>query len=156
MTAVDELTSDWPVWLAFGFLFLVALLRGTLTFAIGRGIRSAGDRSRAAEQLERPALQRAERFVRRVGPPAVSLGFLTVGFQTAINLSAGLLRMPWTRFLPAVVVGALLWATIYTTIGFAVIDAFLGRLSWWWALAALGAVLVVFLVNRRLAGPRSR
>lgn len=147
---MEDLTRDWPVGLTFAFLFVVALLRGSLTFAIGHGLRRAGD-SRAGERPDRPGMVRAEKIVRRAGPPAVSLGFLTVGLQTAINLTAGLLRMPLSRFVPAVVVGALLWATIYTTIGFAVVDAALGRWSWWWITAAALAVLVVVAASR-LAG----
>ena len=64
--------------------------------------------------------------MRRFGAPAVTLGFLTVGVQTAINASAGMLRMPQRRFLPAVTLGALLWSLVYTTVGFTVVDAWLG------------------------------
>ena len=76
--------------------------------------------------------------MRRFGAPAVTLGFLTVGVQTAINASAGMLRMPQRRFLPAVALGAALWSVLYTTVGFTVVDAWLGRLSWWWAVVAVG------------------
>lgn len=132
---------DWPVGLAFGVLLLAALLRGSATYAIGRGARSAAAR-RSGSDEPGPTMARAERLVRRVGPPAGSLGFLTIGLQSAINLSAGAMRMPLSRFAPALVVGALLWATIYTTIGFAVVEAALGRGSWW----LLGAVLLVVVV----------
>ena len=89
-------------------------------------------------------------WVRRFGAPAVALGFLTVGVQTAINASAGMLRMPQRRFLPAVTVGALLWATVYTTVGFTVLDAWFGDLAWWWALAAVAVVVAIVVVSRRL------
>ena len=59
--------------------------------------------------------------------------------------------MPWTHFGPALVVGAILWATVYTTIGFAVLEAALGGLAWWWALVALGVVAAIVLVSRRLS-----
>jgi membrane protein DedA with SNARE-associated domain len=98
---------------------------------------------------------RAEGWVRRFGPPAVALGFLTVGVQTAINAAAGMLRMPLRRFLPAVAVGALLWAVLYTTVGLAVVDAWLGDLSWWWVAVAVGTVVAVVLGSRWLERPRT-
>lgn len=146
--------ESWPFWAAFGFLFLGAVVRGSVTYAIGRGARGAAERrlAKGESRHERGALlAQGERLVRRVGPPAVSLGFLTVGLQTAINLSAGALRMPWTHFGPALVVGATLWATVYTTIGFAVLEAALGGLPWWWALVALGVVAAIVLLSRRLS-----
>ena len=99
-------------------------------------------------------VQRAEGWVRRFGAPAVTLGFLTVGVQTAINASAGMLRMPQRRFLPAVTLGAALWSLVYTTVGFTVLDAWFGDLSWWWALVAVGVVVAIVLVSRRLERPR--
>lgn len=150
---MEELTEGWPVWAVFTALFLGAFVRGNATYWIGRAIRSGGARSRFATMLERPGMARAERWVRTVGPPAVALGFLTVGVQSAINLSAGVLRMPQRRWLPAVTVGAVLWAILYTSVGLAFVGALLGRAQWWWALIAAGVVAVVVVVSRRLAEP---
>ncbi len=138
------------MWLVFGVLWLGAFTRGNATYWVGRGVRAGGGRSRFADQLERPIVGRAEGWVRRFGAPAVALGFLTVGVQTAINASAGMLRMPQRRFLPAVTVGALLWATVYTTVGFAVLDAWFGDLDWWWALVAVAVVVAIVVVSRRI------
>ena len=138
------------MWLVFGMLWLGAFTRGNATYWVGRGVRAGGGRSRFADHLERPIVRRAEGWVRRFGAPAVALGFLTVGVQTAINASAGMLRMPQRRFLPAVTVGALLWATVYTTVGFTVLDAWFGDLAWWWALAAVAVVVAIVVVSRRL------
>jgi membrane protein DedA with SNARE-associated domain len=46
------------------------------------------------------------------------VSFLTVGFQTLINLAAGVTRMSLRHYLPAVVVGSVMWAFVYATIGF--------------------------------------
>ena len=147
---MEELTEGWPVWVVFVVLFLGAFVRGNATYWVGRAIRSGGARSRFATVLERPGMARAERWVRTVGPPAVALGFLTVGVQTAINISAGVLRMPQRRWLPAVTVGALLWATLYTTVGLAFVAALFGEVEWWWALVAAGVIALVVVVSRRL------
>ena len=85
--------------------------------------------------------------MRRFGAPAVAVSFLTIGFQTAVNAAAGALRMPWWRYVPGVVVGALFWATIYTTIGFAVLEAWFGEHPWPWVIGAVVAVLVVAAVT---------
>ncbi len=138
------------MWLAFGVLFLGAFVRGNATYWVGRGLRRGGERTRAGGRFESSGFVRAERVVRRFGAPAVSVGFLTVGFQTAINVTAGMLRMPQSRFLPAVTVGALLWATLYTTVGMAVIEAAFGRVPWWWVLAALAALAATIVIGRQL------
>ncbi len=145
-----DLVDGWPFWVVLVVFWLGALARGTATYWVGRGMRAGGARSRWAHHLERPGVARAERLVRRIGPPAVTLGFLTVGLQSAINASSGMLRMPPRRFVPAVVLGALLWAVLYTTVGLTVVDAALGRLPWWWLLLAGALVLVVVLGTRRL------
>ncbi len=150
---VESWVEGWPVWLVFGVLWLGAFARGNATYWVGRGVRAGGGRSRFSEQLDRPIVRRAEGWVQRFGAPAVALGFLTVGVQTAINASAGMLRMPQRRFLPAVTVGALLWALVYTTVGFTVLDAWFGDLAWWWALVALGVVVVIVA---GVAPPRAR
>lgn len=135
--------SDWPFALTYVVFFLGALARGSATYWAGRALRAGGDRSRFARHLDRPAVVRAEGVVRRFGAPAVALSFLTVGFQTAVNAAAGALRTPWWRYLPGVVVGALLWATIYTTIGFAALQAVFGDNPWPWVVGALLAVALV-------------
>ena len=49
-------------------------------------------------------------MVARWGAPVVTLSFLTVGIQTLVNLAAGVMRMPLRRYIPALTVGAILWA----------------------------------------------
>ncbi len=145
---MTDVLDRWPVWLAFVALFAVALGRGGATYAVGRGLRAGGDRSRWAAHLDRPMLLRAQEWIGRWGAPVVALAFLTVGVQTAVNAAAGALRMPMRRYLPGLVVGALLWATVYVTVGIAVVEALFGRLSWWVVL------LVVLLVLALIAGSR--
>jgi membrane protein DedA with SNARE-associated domain len=146
--------DDWPAAAAFAFLFGVAFCRGGATYAVARGLR--GLAARRSSLVERPAVRRAEVVVRRYGAPAVTLCFLTVGVQTAVNAAAGSLRMPLTRYLPALGVGAVIWATVYVTIGIAVLEAFWtgtsGRLLLVALAALLLAALVAAVVRRRLTG----
>ena len=150
---MEELVDGLPFWAVLAVLWTGAFVRGTAIYWLGRGARAGGARSRWSHHLDRPVVARAESWMRRIGPPAVTLGYLTVGVQSAIIASAGVLRMPLRRFLPAVALGALVWAVLYATVGLAVVDAWLGNLSWWWALAAVGVLVAVVLVSRRLERP---
>lgn len=149
--------DDLPLAAAFAFLAVVAFCRGSATYAVGRVLRRAGASARHAEVFERPALRRAEGFVIRWGAPAVTASFLTVGVQSAVNASAGFLRMPLTRYVPAVAAGALVWAAIYVTIGLAVFRAWVAsdRGLWLAAVALVVALLVggSVMLRRRLPTP---
>ena len=145
--------ESWPYAATLAFFFAGALVRSNATYWAGRGLRAGGERTRLSAHLDRPAVLAAERFVTRVGAPAVTLSFLTIGFQTAIIAAAGALRMPLSRFVPAAAVGSLLWAGIYTTIGFAVVDAWLTGTAGPWLLLVVAVVAVLWgvtlLVSRR-------
>ena len=146
--------DDWPVVPTFLFLFVVACARAGATYALARGLRGAA--GRRSTLLDRPAIARAEDAVRRFGAPVVTLSFLTVGVQTAVNAAAGTLRMPLPRYLPALACGALVWATVYLTVGMAAFSALVGGLSWTLALGALGVIAVVALATvyaRRRGSP---
>jgi membrane protein DedA with SNARE-associated domain len=139
---------------AYVLLVVVVLCRAGGTYALGRLGRRAGAASRRADLFERPLLRRSEELVARFGPPAVTVSFLTVGLQSAVNLSAGFLRMPLLHYLPALAVGALIWAGIYLSVGVAVVGAWLagdGLLPLLGALALLVAVLGTTLRLRRRA-----
>ncbi len=150
--------SDLPLEVAaYAFLVVVVHLRAGGTYALGRLARRAGDRSRAAELLARPAMRRSEQLVSRFGPPAVSASFLTVGFQSAMNLTAGFVRMPLRHYLPALTVGALVWAGMYLSVGLAVLRAWRADGKGATVLAAVALLVVVgglaVLVRRRWLVP---
>lgn len=109
---------DLPVALAYAALFAIVFARANATYWIGRGAVDGGRRfARVRERLESPAASRARGIMATWGVAAVPLCFLTVGVQTAVNLLAGATHMPLRRYLPALVVGCLIWAGIYTAAG---------------------------------------
>lgn len=132
---VSELFSGWPAWAVFVVLALGAYARGSVTYWLGRGARVGSERSRWRRMPKHRSSAPPSAGWGASAHPSVSIGFLTVGVQSAINFSAGVLRMPQRRFQPAVIIGALLWATLYTTVGLAVVDAWLGHVPWWWNLS---------------------
>jgi membrane protein DedA with SNARE-associated domain len=149
--------DDLPLVPTILFLFVVALGRAGLTYAIARWLRNAA--GHRAAFLDRPSVARAEQTVRRFGAPAVTLSFLTIGVQTAVNAAAGALRMPLVVYLPALAAGAALWAVLYATVGLAAAAALLGRLSPILLGLAVVAVVVVALATsygrRRKSASRS-
>lgn len=110
--------AELPFAIAFATLFVIVLLRANATYWLGRGALRGGKLSeKLAHRLEGPTMKRAQRFAARYGVIAVPLSFLTIGIQTAINFSAGFTLMPLRRYLPAVTVGCLAWALLYSTVG---------------------------------------
>jgi membrane protein DedA with SNARE-associated domain len=145
--------SDLPLMAAaYVLLVVVVLCRAGATYALGRLGRRAGAASQRAEVFQRPLFRRSEELVARFGPPAVTASFLTVGLQSAVNLSAGFLRMPLLHYLPALALGAMIWAGIYLSVGIAVVSAWLageGLLALLAALALLALVAGTTLLLRR-------
>lgn len=134
MDSIGSLPFAW----AFLILFCIVMIRSNGTYWAGRGLAAGGRKTRLQKHLDSPAVLRAEKAIARWGAPAVSVSFLTIGVQTAINFSAGLGRMPLRRYIPATVVGSIAWACIYATIGLAAFDAALA--------AAAGSPLALVLL----------
>ncbi|CBT76993.1 MAG: DedA family protein [Glutamicibacter arilaitensis] len=148
LETISWLVNDAPFALTFAFFFCGAFARGNATYWVGRGIAKGMERTRFDKHLQGPGYRRAQRFISRWGVLAVPLSFLTIGIQTAVNASAGASRMPLRRYLPAVIIGSLLWALIYTTVGMAVIYAWIA-LDWPWLVAGTVVIgVVVFLMLR--------
>ncbi len=110
-----------PLWLGVAVMFGIVVARAQATYWLGRAAGTGIARSRWGERLGRDRLDRAERVVGRYGPVAVTLSFLTIGVQTAVNAVAGATRMPFGRYLAAMLVGSALWAVIWTVGGLSVV-----------------------------------
>ncbi|MFK0203401.1 DedA family protein [Streptomyces lavendulae] len=145
--------------LTAGALYAIVLLRAGGTFAVGRLAAAGARRSRFAERTSSAKFRRAERAIQRWGAPVVAVSFLTVGFQTAANFLAGTMRMPLSRYLPALFVGGAAWSLIYATAGIGVLEV-LGRLFAEQTALGVSAVAVLVLLvcgavvyRRRRAAP---
>lgn len=153
MTDVLEEIRSWPFLAAWLTLFAIVLLRAGATYALGRLV--AAGVVRRWEPGERA--QRAVAQVHRWGPPVVAASFLTVGAQSAVNAAAGLARMPVPRYLLGLVPGGAVWATVWSTVGFAafyaVVELGEGRPA---ALAVVLAAVLVVAALVALAGRSGR
>ncbi|MGG5171400.1 DedA family protein [Pseudarthrobacter sp. J1738] len=157
---MDQIMSL-PFEVAVAALFVIVMLRANATYWLGRGATAGAARSKLGRHLTGPKADTARKLIARWGPWAVMFSFLTIGIQTAVNLTAGAGKMPLKRYVPAVVVGSLMWAFLYATVGLAAIDAWItlaGKSPW--TLAGLGLLLVVIaltiIVRRRRATPAER
>ena len=134
--------AGWPYPLTVATLFVIVVLRAGSTYALGRAAQAGARRTRLARWLSAPGFVTAQRTVERWGAPVVAVSFLTVGLQTLVNLAAGVGRMPLRRYVPALVVGSVLWAFLYATVGFATFTAWRGL----YELSPVGAVVAGVLL----------
>lgn len=144
--------QDFPFAAAVAILFGIVLLRAQGTYWLGRAIAAGTARAGAVRRLEEGRLDRGISFLRRWGPAAVPFSFLTIGFQTVINLSAGVIRMPWPVYTLAMIPGCVAWAFIYATIGLATFLAVVGAAAGSpWGIAVLVVLLaaVALLIRSR-------
>jgi len=138
--------------------FVAAALGGNGGYAIGRfGGHPLVVRLGRRIGITRARLDRTEVFFERRGVPVVLLGRFVPIVRQLYALVAGTYEMPWWRFLAANVVGALLWVSIWTTVGYNA-AGLLDEVDI--ALRAGGAVVlvvaVVYLMRRRSRRRRLR
>ena len=131
----------------FLFFWCLAMMRSHTMYWIGRGITAGTARTRWVSLIESPMYARAQAWSARWGVLAVPMSFLTVGLQSFIQISTGVARMPLHRYAAATAAGAIAWASVYTTIGMAILTAWLtgptGRLICLLILTTLALVVVI-------------
>ncbi|ACZ21304.1 hypothetical protein Sked_13640 [Sanguibacter keddieii DSM 10542] len=165
---MPEQLESAPFVAIFAFFFAVAFVRTQATYWVARVVATqtlerTTPRNRLLAQAQAwsttPAAQRGVATVNRWGVLAVPLSFCAVGTKTVVNGAAGLTRMPFlTRYLPALVVGCLIHATIYATIGWAAWTAAISAAtgSPWGAVALVVLLLLTVLGVLHVARARRR
>lgn len=159
MPGVPSFIVAGPWWGLFLFLTAVVFLRTQATYWVARWARAGADavaeraesqdgrRARLARRLAGPGTERARAFLERWGFLGIPVSFLTIGFQTLVNASAGYARMRFDLYTLAMIPGCVAWATVYTAIGLSLWEAWLR--SPVLLVAALAAVVVVaFALSR--------
>lgn len=159
-----------PFGILFAFFFAIVFFRTQATYWLARLVTVwTLDRTRPV----RPWVARVHRWlsgetagrgvawIQRWGVVAVPLSFFASGTKTVVNAAAGVVRMPFGRYLPAMLLGCVIHATIYATVGWAAWLAALAAVTGsWWGVAVLvvlvgGAVLVVVRHVRRRGAARA-
>lgn len=147
----------------FAFFFGVAFVRTQATYWIARLVTVWSlDRSRPVKPwvarvhawLSGRSAARGVETVRRWGVLAVPASFLATGTKTVVNAAAGVVRMPFGRYLAAMTLGCAIHATIYATVGWAMWSAALASATGSpWGVAAL-VLLVLAVVVGVVVGAR--
>lgn len=174
MVGVPDALEGLGWWAIVAFLFVVVLLRAQGTYWAGRWLRRGADSvahrpseppqdphgdpapalppptrsSRLARVLSGPEMDRAQRFLERWGYIGVPLSFLTVGFQTLVNATAGYIRMRWDLYTLAMLPGCVAWACVYGLVSLSLIEIW--KTSPWLLLGVLAAIVLVAWATTRL------
>lgn len=120
--------KEHPFAVVFMFLYLLGTARGQGTYWLARVVTEqalartrpmVGWRLRLHQWLAADGVGRGRALLNKWGLVAVPVCYLTVGVQTLVLAAAGVTRVRWLHFTLAQIPGALAWATIYSTIGFA-------------------------------------
>ena len=113
------------------------------------GRRGEGDAAQPARAADgQTGFARVQQVVARWGAPVVAAVVPHRRIQTLVNLAAGVMRMPLRRYIPALVVGSIIWAFLYATVGFATFAAW-RRL---YELSPVAAIVGLMVLLAGLAG----
>lgn len=127
---MPKAVAEGPFLWLYLFLLGVVFCRAQATYWLGRYAGSLSARYAHRKNLTaRPSVTRAIEALRQHGWMVIPLSFLTIGFQTACNLGAGLIGMRPLVYTAAMIPGCLAWAGIYATVGFAVWQAAIASIA---------------------------
>jgi len=148
---------DWilgqPFWIAAIALTAVAAVRSQCTYWLGRAVRAGLLRGEWAKRFDNDKINGAIAKLERWGWPLIPLSFFTVGFQTGVNLGAGLIGWRWLKYTLAAIPGWIIWGCLYAAGGLAIFAgawALIARSPWLGALVlVLVAAAVAFVIWRR-------
>jgi membrane-associated protein len=110
-------TGDLVLAAVIGCAAAGAILGDNVSYVIGR---TAGERivARFFQGDRRKRIDWAETQIEERGPYLIVVGRFIPGGRTAITLAAGLLEMPWRRFILFDVAAGILWASYAALLGY--------------------------------------
>jgi len=137
--------------LSLGLIILVGTLACTLGDNLGYWIGHHGGRPllhryQRVFRITDEKIARGEKLFERFGPTTIFFARFVFGMRVIAGPLAGVLRMPWRRFVLFNFLGAAVWVTVISCVGY-----FFGR-HWQRLLQIVGrANLVVFVVALAVA-----
>jgi membrane protein DedA with SNARE-associated domain len=98
---------------------ICATLGDNLGFALGYyGGRRLLERYQSFFRVEKPVVERGERLFARYGSLTIFFARFVFGMRIIAGPLAGVLRMPWKRFLVFNFMGAALWVSVISSVGY--------------------------------------
>lgn len=111
----NQLQLSWIIVVAT----VAATLGDNLGFALGYyGGRRLQVRYQRIFRISDPTLTRGEDLFIKYGPATVFFARFVFGMRIITGPLAGVLRMPWRRFLAFNFLGAVLWVTVISSVGY--------------------------------------
>lgn len=96
-----------------------ATVGDNLGFAIGHyGGRPLLERYERVLHVHRQALEKGERLFKRYGAATIFFARFIFGLRVIAGPLAGVLRMPWREFVVYNLLGAALWVSVISTVGY--------------------------------------
>src|SRR5581483_389238 len=146
------------------YLILVATCAATfgdnMGYAIGHyGGRRVLDRYRKFFRISREHVEKGERLFARYGAPTILFARFVFGMRVIAGPLAGVLRMPWKEFAVYNAIGAALWVTVITMLGYlsgrhwATVLKFLKEADF--VIAGVAAAVIIFLWWRHRRNQRA-
>ena len=129
-----------PIWLACILISVAAWLGNVVGYGIGYKIGPALFSKPDARLFKQEYVDKTYAFFDRYGNRAIVLARFVPIVRTFITMAAGVGRMPFTRFATYSAIGAVLWGTGITLLGF-----WLGNISFIKDNIDLIALLIVFV-----------
>ncbi len=137
----------------FGSL-LGAMFNYVLALTLGRPViyKLADTRLAHMMMIDRNKVEHAENYFLKYGKSSTFIGRLIPGVRHLISIPAGLSRMKITDFMLYTVLGAAIWTSILTVLGYSIytqkdlLQKYYSEISW--LLLGLGVIFVAFLVFR--------
>jgi membrane protein DedA with SNARE-associated domain len=155
----QELSLPWVMVVAL----CAAVTGDNLGFLIGkRGGRPFLDRYRATFRIAPEIIERGERLFARYGAATIFFARFLFGLRIIAGPLAGVLLMPWRRFVIWNVLGAAVWVVVISTIGYKFgqhwdrVIAVLERLNLAAAVVAVCAIAILWFWRRRSAESRKK
>jgi membrane protein DedA with SNARE-associated domain len=110
-----ELQLFWIIVVAI----MVSTVGGSLGFAVGwHGGRPLLERYRTAFRIQPTTVMRGEGLFLRYGAPTIFIARFVFGMRIIAGPLAGVLRMPWRKFLIYNFLGAGTWVTVIASAGY--------------------------------------
>ena len=138
-----------------GFVAVAAVTGDTLGYVIGRRFGPAIQLSRAGRWVGTARWDRAHAYVQSHGAWAVVLGRWVGVLRALVPATAGMVRLPYRRFLTANVVGGVAWVAGVLALGYLAagsitsVQGTLGLISTIGAAAFALAMIIAMVLRRR-------
>jgi membrane-associated protein len=115
---VQRETFHQPLWLIIVLECVAAVIGNQVGYEIGRRAGPAVFKRPESRFFRPEHVERTSHFFEKYGPPAIVLGRFVPVVRTVITVMAGAGRMDYRTYTVYTVLGAVLWATSVTLLGY--------------------------------------